>query len=137
MRVSPGVGSDSGSARAANMLGIRGRMGSGGGVAVGVCWHVDTLTLVLSCVLPVGLRIDEQALPTLSTPVAGNGVLEPNETVVVDPVYQAVGSGASLLGTAEALSGPGDPQFLMAGAPADCGEYVRGSGGDGYTSACI
>ena len=125
---------DLGANLAGHTVVFRWRMGSGGGEAIGAGWRIDTLTVAQSCVLPVALRVDEQQLPTIPSSVLANGVLEPGETVVIDPVYQAVGSGVSLFGTAEALSGPVDPPYAMVDASADYGEIGAGAASDCYSS---
>ena len=124
---------DLGDALAGHSIVLRWRMGTGGGDA-GTAWSIDTLALVQTCVLPLALHVDEQPLPDLPVGVGSNGVLEPGETVVVDPVYQALGGATTLFGSADAPSNPVSIPVSVPDAAADYGDIAAGAAADCYFS---
>ena len=71
--------------------------------------------------------LEAAAAKALSVDASGNGVLEPNEVVVVAPTWQNVGFGPlSLAGAASSFAGPPGPAYGLADAAAAYGTIAVG-----------
>ncbi len=123
---------DLGSSLAGHTARFRWRLGAGGGGPLASSWFLDSMEIVQSCgVKPLAVRVDEQVLPTVASSALQNGILEPGETVVIDPLYQATGqNGVLLSGTATAFTGPGGIPYTIVDSAADYGGIAAGAVGD-------
>lgn len=112
---------------------LRWRMGSDGGGPAGF-WWIDTITITSPCILPDRIHLDEHA--STSTPVgtALNGVLEPNEAVVVEPSHSNEGDSAVVLTGTAGLFGPGGGNYTTLDDAADYGALIPGVFSDCYTA---
>ena len=82
-----------------------------------------------------GLAVDAHS--GTGTASDANGVLEPGETVLVEPSWTYQGnSSRTLTGAASALSGPAGASYTLADAAASYGTVPAVSTGDGATVSC-
>jgi opacity protein-like surface antigen len=87
--------------------------------------YADNLSLVLLSKNASALDVDRAPTPVLSD---GNGVLEPEETVSVEPFWKnPTGSPESPTGTASAFTGPAGPDYSLDDASADYGTIGAGT----------
>jgi hypothetical protein len=93
-----------------------------------------------SCVVsaaPIGLRIDAHSGNGTVSNV--NGLLEPGESILIEPSWHNGGTGSlTLAGTATAFTGPSGASYTLADGSASYGTIVSGSDANCYdvTSNC-
>ncbi len=111
---------------------LRWRMGSSG-TGGGGFWRIDSISVTEPCVLPAGLELDRHATTSLAASSDLNGILEPDETVVVEPAHANLDEGNVIVaGTAPAIAGPPGATYSILDGAADYGTLVEGSVGDCY-----
>ncbi|MEX0880714.1 MAG: S-layer homology domain-containing protein [Thermoanaerobaculia bacterium] len=108
-------------------------MGSDGGGPAGF-WWIDTITLTSPCILPDRIHIDEHASTNGPVGTVLNGVLEPNETVVVEPSHSNDGDSAVLLTGSAGIFGPDGANYTILDDAADYGALIPGVFSDCYTA---
>jgi len=109
---------------------LRWRMGSDGAVS-GTGWRIDSVSVAdghLCCSpIPVSLRVDAHApaAPAAPAALALNGVLEPGETVSVEPGYfNGKATALALTGTASNFTGPSGATYTLSQSAADYGSIA-------------
>ena len=95
----------------------------------------EVVTLGYMPQVAAGLAVDAHS--GTGTTSDANGVLEPGETVLVEPSWTYQGnSSKSLTGAASALAGPAGASYTLADAAASYGTVPAVATGDGATVSC-